>query len=412
MVVLALLAVLAAGAGVTHALPEREKAKSRSAAPTPLEQAREESGLKERPRTRFELPEADLRLSPAEVVASSGQELTFTVTLSEALQDGTLELSLPRQWVERSGVSGLPNARVPSTGRGAAGRASARRSDRVVRFAFDGAQGGDSASFSLTDLGISAGTYRLPYRWSGRGGAVKRGSVAIVFYAPVREAQWEPPAWMRLASPGIEMNATNDADTESETFMTVVPGNKNRFVVGANGGGAYGAWITNDGGQTFTHSAMPAATDAPGEVGPETSNLCCDPISAADAAGNLWYGGLSQANGAGNPSRIVVVRAAPGATTFQSQTVGLPVRTAGTQDKPMMTIDNSPTSPTFGRLYIVWNEPSGGGINIVISQCDTRPGGVLNVANCDNADNWSTPVSVTPATGSYIYADVAVSPGG
>jgi hypothetical protein len=46
-----------------------------------------------------------------------------------------------------------------------------------------------------------------------------------------------------------------------------------------------------------------------------------------------------------NPSRILVNRIAAGGTTFQSQTVGLPVRTAGTQDKPMMAIDDVPTSP-------------------------------------------------------------------
>jgi hypothetical protein len=93
-------------------------------------------------------------------------------------------------------------------------------------------------------------------------------------------------------------------------------------------------------------------------------------------------------------------------------TVGLRQRTSGTQDKPMMTIDNSPTSPTFGRLYVVWNEPSGGGLNIVMSQCDTRPGGVLNAANCDNADSWTAPAEVSSSTGSYIYADVAVGPNG
>ena len=29
-----------------------------------------------------------------------------------------------------------------------------------------------------------------------------------------------------------------------------------------------------------------------------------------------------------------------------------------------------------------------------MSECNTRPGGVLNAANCDNADNWSAPITV------------------
>lgn len=83
------------------------------------------------------------------------------------------------------------------------------------------------------------------------------------------------------------------------------------------------------------------------------------------------------------------------------------------QDKPMMTIDSAPGSPTFGRLYVVWNEPAAGGaFNLVISQCDTRSGPISNPANCDNADNWTPPVSVTQSPGSYIYGDVAVGPDG
>jgi len=108
------------------------------------------------------------------------------------------------------------------------------------------------------------------------------------------------------------------------------------------------------------------------------------------------------------PSRIVVNRISAGSTSFHSATVGLRVpsgvSSGATEDKPMMTVDNDPGSPTYGRLYAVWNAPKGAGIRVEIAQCDSQP----NPANCDNADNWSTPVDVTPSTGSYIYADVAV----
>jgi hypothetical protein len=77
----------------------------------------------------------------------------------------------------------------------------------------------------------------------------------------------------------------------------------------------------------------------------------------------------------------------------------------------MMTIDDAAGSPTFGRLYVAWSERDVG-IRIVMSHCDTRPGGLLDAARCDNADNWTVPVSVTPSTGSYAFADVAVGPDG
>ncbi len=376
--------------------------------PTPLEQAREESGVTSPPRSRYDLPAGVLRLSRSELLAAHVQELELSVTLDRDVADGELELTLPARWVSRSGISGLPFAKVPAGGRAGGSGARAARDGRTVRLAFDGASAGATATFSLTDAGLPAGEYELPYRWKEAGRAGATGTARVIFYAPVREeAEEEGVDWTELLR---DVNVTNDASTESETFLTVVPGNRLRFAVGANGGGGYNAWITNTGAAPFTKATMSATIDAPAEAGPETAGLCCDPMSAADAAGNVWYGGLASANGVGNPSRIVVARSAPATTTFVN-TVGLPARTTGTQDKPMMTIDNSPASPAFGRLYVVWNEPAGG-IRVVISQCDTRPGGVLNAASCDNADNWSTPVSVTPPLGSYIYADVATGPDG
>ena len=402
------MAVLGLAPASAFALPDDE-----SEGITPLEQAREESSVRTPPRGQFALPAGTLKLSEPELLASAGQRLELSVTLDRGVARGTLDLTLPRLWTGRARASGLPYARVPASGRATTPRARAKRDARVVSFAFDGGEAGDVARFTVTDVGIPAGTYRLPYRWREPGAASAGGTADVVVYARTREAE-EPPGrqWTRLASPGVEANATNDALTESETFLSVVPGNRERFILGANGG-AFSAWVTNDGGQSFTKATMPTATDAPGEAGPEVSALCCDPMSAADSAGNLWYGGLSESNGPGQPSRIVVNRIAPGETSFQAFTVGLRQRTAGTQDKPMMTIDNSPSSPHFGRLYVVWDEPApGGSITLVISKCDTRPAGTLDAANCDNADNWSAPVSVTPVRGSYIYADVAAAPDG
>jgi Divergent InlB B-repeat domain len=386
--------VLGASAGA------QEPTESEEERETPLEQAREESGVTDRPAARHEVPAGELRLSAAELLASGGERLALSVVLDRDVRDGALTVTLPALWLERSPVSGLPYARVPE----------AQRDGREVELAFSQARAGDTASFALEDVGIPAGTYELPFRWREDGEVSDEGTATVIFYAPVRESEGPRSFLTALPPTGFETNVTDDAGDESETFVTVVPGNRNRFLVGANGGGGFNAWITNDGGQTFTKVPLPASIDAPGEPGPESGDLCCDPTSAADAAGNIWYGGLSFENGAGNPSRIVVNRIAADLTTFQAQTVGLPARTDGIQDKPMMTIDNSPASPTYGRLYVAWNEPAAnGGINIVLSTCESRP----DPARCDNADNWTAPFGVTPGVGgSYIYADVAVGPNG
>lgn len=146
----------------------------------------------------------------------------------------------------------------------------------------------------------------MPYRWSEAGAASASGTATVIFFAPSREgagAESSNP-WTRLASPGIEVNATADGATESETFITAVPGKRWRFIVGANGGGGYNAWITNNEGQTFTKAPMSSSTDVAGTPTNETGNLCCDPMSAADAAGDIWYGGLSSHPNSGPPSRV------------------------------------------------------------------------------------------------------------
>jgi hypothetical protein len=388
--------------------PARERA---AGMPTVLEQAREESAVADPPASRYDLPAGVLRVTPSELLAAAHEDLDVSVTLERDVADGVLELTLPSRWVGRSGVSDLPYASVPEAAAGSAAGAQVRRSGRVVRFAFTGAGTGDVASLNVTDEGLPAGSYELPYRWSEAGEADEPQRTArVVLYAPSREEAEGARDWRSLLR---DANATSDALAESETFVSVVPGNRQRFVVGANGAG-YNAWITNDGGTSFAKASVSASLDAPGELANEAGSLCCDPTSTADAAGNLWYGGLAAFVSAATPSRIVVARAAAPAAVLFGPTVGLPQRTGTasvSQDKPMMTIDNAPASPSFGRLYVVWDEPATG-VNVVVSQCDTRPGGGPDAANCDDADHWTVPVSVTPSAGSYIYADVAVGPGG
>jgi hypothetical protein len=376
-----------------------------------LEIAKEEAGDLAPPPSRYRLPAGELRVASPEILAASGQLMRFSVEISRPVQDATLTLTLPRRWL-REPPSGVDTTLAPHLEDATGGRADLARAGRRMVLSFGRAQVGDVAGFRLRDAGIPAGTYRLRFSWRGGSESRTRGSARVVLYAPAREEGEASPV-ERLANPGVAENASEDATEESETFVAVTPGDSNRVAVGSNWQAAsMPAWVSEDAGHSWVQRTMPQTIDAPGEASPEAGDICCDPMFAADELGNFWFGGLALPNGTGVPSRIVVNRIGAGTTSFQPQTTGLPIRTAGIQDKPMMTIDDTPTSPTHGRLYVAWDEPSGGGVNLVISQCDTRPGGVPNAANCDNADSWSTPVSVTPAAGSYIYTDVAVGPDG
>src|SRR3954452_21036602 len=334
---------------------------------------------------RYAVPGGKVEISPSVLpAAESGQEIHFSV--SSGLP---LVVELPRAWVDVP-----PSGIHPS-------RTDGHRSGRLV----DVTGGG----FDVTDVGIPAGDYALPLFLRGSGGRLRRVGTGHVTFAPA-EREAAPNVFTDLIANGIARNATDDTNEESETYIAAQEGNANRVAVAVNWQSpSMSAWISNDGGDNWTLRTLPQTLDKPGSSSTESGNVCCDPMAAADTLGNIWIGSLTLAHGS-VPSRIVVNRIAAGTTAMQPLTTGLPITPGTDQDKPMMTIDNSASSPTFGRIYIVWNQDTSSN-QVAISSCDTRPGGVSNPANCDNADNWTQPVAVSVA-GSVIYADVAVGPDG
>src|SRR5213079_1480408 len=101
--------------------------------------------------------------------------------------DATLLVRLPARWLA-VGSSGLPGARAPALRERASGRAGLHRRGTLVALAFDGGRTGDRASFEVTDVGIPAGTYDLPFDWRVASGRTTRaGTARVVFYAPSRD---------------------------------------------------------------------------------------------------------------------------------------------------------------------------------------------------------------------------------
>jgi hypothetical protein len=138
------------------------------------------------PPTRYALPAGELRLSDSRVPAAARRTITFSVRLDRAVARGSLTLTLPRRWTGRSGVSGIGYARLPARGRASSTRVKVARSGSVVTFAFTAARRGDSGSFDVRDVGIPAGTYRLPFAWREGGAVRRRGTARVVFYARTR----------------------------------------------------------------------------------------------------------------------------------------------------------------------------------------------------------------------------------
>jgi PKD repeat protein len=410
------LARLLISSALLLALVPAASARPREIGVTALEQAREERGGHARPLQESVLtPAGAFFAKPSEYLASANSDVTLVLD-PEGTQRGQIVVTLPAVF-DREVGSGLPTIGRPH----GSGGVRIDKSGRRLTVNLSGARAGTPAEIVIPDRGIPAGTYDLPVAFvDAAGRARSMGTIELRFYAPVRESENESPGWSQMRS----TNVSDDATDESETYITAVPGNPLRLLVGANGG-TYGAWLSTDGGVTWAKKVLPPALDvAQGDDAGGTHVMCCDPMSAANAEGDIWYGGLSCHPDCASDDAdgfIVVNRIAAGGTEFQPKTValprrkyGFPIATAGIHDKPMMTMDNSPSSPTFGRLYVTWNEPDETfAINVVVSMCDTRPGGGgQDVARCDDADNWTAPADITDGPGSYIYADVAVGPDG
>ena len=390
--------------------PERIAAAGRAAgahAPALVAAKREQANLPA-PVAIVETPAGTLRVVQPELVAATfGQKIRFELTVEGSAPDGSLHVGIPARWRTRT-VSGLVPSKAPRATRAATGIAlRAEPAGAALRVA--AAKAGARMEFEVVDTGIPASAYRLPVTWTDAFGTRSLGALEVRLYAPSREAP-EFLAQPAGSAAGGRLNVTDDGTTESETFVTVSPNDANRVLVGANGGSTdFNAWLSTDGGLNFTELAVPQTLEVPGATD-EPGFLCCDPFSMADDAGNLWYGGLALDDI--GPSRITITRIPAGTSAFTPKTVGLPERTgAGIQDKPMGAIDLSPTSPHYGRLYVVWDEPASPGVNVVMTMCDTRELGLLNAALCDDADNWTAPVTIA-ASGSYIYAEVAPAPDG
>lgn len=350
----------------------------------PLERAREELGIERPLPARWPLPNGDLEVGPSEVLATATTTIRFTVRLERPEPGGSLTVRLPGTERGRSGLRGL------------------RGPERLeIPFAGDGLV----HTARVEHVGLAAGTYELPLTWhDGR----TAGRAKLRVLAPARERAERPGEDWR----GVDVSA--DAEDQSEAFSTIVPGDPQRIATSANptfSEPTLSTWLSTDGGATWARHPLPETLDAPGAGVPEATEVCCDPILTATPGGDVWAGGVTYSDGPpGARSRVVVNRLTEGRDGFAPLSVGLPVRTAAMQDKPMMA------AAPDGRLLVVWLEPSAadpGALHVVLSACHTALGPESDPGSwCEDADHWTAPIAVTPAPGSYTYPDVAAAPDG
>jgi hypothetical protein len=134
----------------------------------------------------FQLPGMTLRIAPTQITVGTRGQVTFVVALTRKLEAGTLTLTLPQSWRERS-ADGRPQVKTPLDGSVSTDRVRVRRNGREVRFSFKQGRRGDVGRYHVIDRSLRPATYRprAALRIDGREEASATASV-VVLGLPVR----------------------------------------------------------------------------------------------------------------------------------------------------------------------------------------------------------------------------------
>ena len=174
-------------------------------------------------------------------------------------------------------------------------------------------------------------------------------------------------------APGVDVlvndptGETGPTQTQSETSITMnevtgtlCSGFNDSYSGVVQGLGYTGFARSTDGGVTFD------------DRGALSSQSFGDPsIVWRKLDGHFYFATIHSSGGMG------IWRSTDDCTTFQFLALG---HAGGSDDKELLTVDNNPASPFYGRLYMAWTNFSTGRIEVTHS---------------DNGTNWTTPVGVS-----------------
>jgi hypothetical protein len=169
-----------------------------------------------------------------------------------------------------------------------------------------------------------------------------------------------------LGGGNIRINCDSTNLPHNEMSISVDPNNRNHLVAGSNDYEIFfvgsstveriiaGFYTSFDGGQTWLN----------GHIDPGGFTFNGDPAVAFDVKhGIVDYGTIASNGGqrAGFATATIQVNTSPdGGQTFGHPVI-VALGTGGTRvtvfnDKPYITVDNNPTSPFYGRLYVTWTQ--------------------------------------------------------
>lgn len=188
----------------------------------------------------------------------------------------------------------------------------------------------------------------------------------------------------RLVSVGANINLTNFDEVTSEPFIAQDYNTPNFLIAASNnimGSGRQKQFFSTDGGNSWAATELPLA---PGTA------FQSDPALAFAPDGTAWAATLG-IDSLGTQLAVQVYKSDDHGATW---TFVATISTGTNNDKEMLWIDNSPTSPFKGNIYVAWDVPGSG---------------MRFVRSADNGRTWSsvTELSNDIAIGTHLASGPA-----
>jgi hypothetical protein len=193
---------------------------------------------------------------------------------------------------------------------------------------------------------------------------------------------------------GPEVDVSNLRGAQAEATVTVDPSNPKILLAGSNSikEGTMRAYSSVDGGRTWRGSVVYQP--------PSHSRLRCaaDPGVAIDRRGRQYFSFVSSAPCFRGPPHLYVTSRAGPSAHWGPPTLVAPLGGARADDKPWLTVDDSPDSPYRNRVYVVWSRIART-TRLTILASHSDDGGV----------HWSPPLTVNGTGDDVSFATVVMS---
>ncbi len=208
-------------------------------------------------------------------------------------------------------------------------------------------------------------------------------------------------------SVGGNVDVSNECGPQSETFITLNPSGPHMLAGGSNEifRLPMRAYFSGDAGSSWGGVDVPLPAPLSGT---NDTRFGSDPSLAFDTQGNVFYGFIAvflsatfntPSNGVGiNGTELAVARSLDGARSWPQLTeFSFESGENHFNDKPMITVDQSRTSPFRDNVYVAWDAAfggsTGGGIRVGRS---TDHGATFAVTRVDNPSGPGNSIGAVP----------------